>query len=876
MSNPTISIDTSKVLTAGNHFKFTEPSNLTVVQKYLIFTTKDKIDSFVNVNLDKTVLTKTLTDLVAGEQYIIQLVIETASSTLQSNSLSFIATSVAETPQILSLVPIDNAVIVNLGFNSNNGSNLSEVKFTMSDGSSIFTIKKSLNNQSPSQFILSENISNYKSYELAVSVKNERGFSANTQAVSFEPSDIPNAPVLGVPVESDSKVALSWSKPSDYSEWFAESYSAVVHIEYKKSSASVWQAVELDVKNEQLTSYEISSLDNGSLYDFKIKYSNDNGNGVYSSTVSALPHKQADSPYTRLSTIDTDFIYVLSTVNGLGGLDFRKLMCKVFDGDELKETVEQFEIPSNNPNLFRFRKAAYTWLESGKKYKFVTSVVTQSSEANMSDELEGATSQVEATYFDNEPEMQALSLVASDSQMTLSWSALSGFDMPIKNLKYSVFMDGNIVADELESTEYVKNELVNGSVHAFYVKASYELVETQRTFTSETEPASLSAFSAPDSPTDLVVSDLGATGLTLSWSAGSLNGTKHSKYKVYDGDLMMKEVVTNTVNLTGLTKGRDYNLSVVTVSTRDELVGQTFLSSKSSVRTTRPYSAPSKVTSMAADVLDKSLKITWSAPLDLGGYSLAKYSLMYIQSPPDQNSNWITMDDVTSGVVIQGLENGTQYQVRLKAHTYNTELELELVSDAQIIYSTPLSTTTSPQNVSVVDQDGSFKVSWESPESDNGAIVTSYKLHVLNQTTQMTQIVTLDASLREKTHVSTNGIKYLVSLSAVNSVGESPKSPEVESIPFGAQSISNVAIVGQTVSWSVGVNGRKVDDVSVLAIDSSPDVNENLFQTSQNQDDVIIGSQQFSKTFGFNHTIQKYLIVVRSSSGQVTKTNFNM
>jgi hypothetical protein len=130
--------------------------------------------------------------------------------------------------------------------------------------------------------------------------------------------------------------------------------------------------------------------------------------------------------------------------------------------------------------------------------------------------------------------------------------------------------------------------------------------------------------------------------------------------------------------------------------------------------------------------------------------------------------------------------------------------------------------------------------------------------------------------LREKVHVATNGVKYLVSLSAMNSQGESPKSPEVEAIPFGIQSVSNVSIVGQTLSWSVNVNGRKVDDVSVLAIDSSPDVNENLFITSQNQEDMIVGSQSYRIPFNFNHTIQKYLIVVRSASGQVVKTNFNV
>jgi len=185
---------------------------------------------------------------------------------------------------------------------------------------------------------------------------------------------------------------------------------------------------------------------------------------------------------------------------------------------------------------------------------------------------------------------------------------------------------------------------------------------------------------------------------------------------------------------------------------------------------------------LAGEVLDRSLKVTWNDPVDFGGYPLSKYSLMYTQE-----SQWVTMDDVQSGVVLSGLENGRQYQIKVKVHTYNTELELELTSEFQIVYATPLSTSTSPQNVSVVNQDGSFKVSWENPETDNGANVTSYKLHVLNQTTQLTQIVTLDASLREKNHVATNGIKYLVSLSAMNSQGESPKSPEVESIPFGVQ-----------------------------------------------------------------------------------------
>jgi hypothetical protein len=139
----------------------------------------------------------------------------------------------------------------------------------------------------------------------------------------------------------------------------------------------------------------------------------------------------------------------------------------------------------------------------------------------MSLELEGMSSEVEATFFDSVPEMSNLSLVAGDSEMTVSWPALSGFDMPIKDLKYSVFMNSVLVASNLESTEFVKTEIVNGDIHSFVVKATYGLIEAERTYTAESEPTSLSAFKAPDASTDLVVSVcIGSALLYLQGQAG--------------------------------------------------------------------------------------------------------------------------------------------------------------------------------------------------------------------------------------------------------------------------------------------------------------------------------------------------------------------
>jgi hypothetical protein len=247
---------------------------------------------------------------------------------------------------------------------------------------------------------------------------------------------------------------------------------------------------------------------------------------------------------------------------------------------------------------------------------------------------------------------------------------------------------------------------------------------------------------------------------------------------------------------------------------------------------------------------------------------------MYMES--GSRNPWSMLVDVMPGILIENLLNGKNYVFKLKSVTKNSELGIELSSLFSTIDGTPVSTSTVPQNVSVVEQDKSLMIYWDPPETDNGSIVTSYKLYISNQSTQITQTITLDPSLREKSVVATNGIKYMVSLSAINSVGSSPKSADIEVIPYGIQSVSNISIVGQTVNFSVNLNGKKVDDVSVLAIDNSPSVEENLFQTSQNLDDIIIGTQNFSKTFNFNNAIQKYLIIVRSEFGQVIKTNFNI
>jgi len=72
-----------------------------------------------------------------------------------------------------------------------------------------------------------------------------------------------------------------------------------------------------------VTSYEIDNLDNGSLYEFKMKYQNNNGLGVYSLVRTAMPHKQADSVQTHIWTVGDGMITISAYKTPLNGLPLK-------------------------------------------------------------------------------------------------------------------------------------------------------------------------------------------------------------------------------------------------------------------------------------------------------------------------------------------------------------------------------------------------------------------------------------------------------------------------------------------------------------------------------------------------------------------------
>jgi hypothetical protein len=90
---------------------------------------------------------------------------------------------------------------------------------------------------------------------------------------------------------------------------------------------------------------------------------------------------------------------------------------------------------------------------------------------------------------------------------------------------------------------------------------------------------------------------------------------------------------------------------------------------------------------------------------------------------------------------------------------------------------------TEPQNLVATAGDGRVTLSWSAPRSDGGSAITNYRIYRRTSSTSQSLIATVDNVLSYTDTSVTNGVTYYYQVSAVNSVGEGPKSNEASATP---------------------------------------------------------------------------------------------
>ena len=648
---PVLSSDPSKVREPGTSLKWETAKDdsgnpLSTKSQYLLYSDDSQdVASFFKQTVDGTSVT--LTSLVDGETYLIKLVQELTSGQLvYSNTLTVEAFSKPQPPIINSITGTDNGMTVDLTHQYDGHSNLTSITFLLADKTDIFTVVRPLSytqsgSPHPSSFSLTTpdnaRIVNYVSFEICCFVTNEKGDSELSNAVLGTPSNTPNQVQSLVLSPQNTAMGLSWTDPSDFSEY---TNSSVLKYEvfYTKSDMSTdWSIKTVDLRTNPERSVTISSLENGVQMLFKVRYVNDFGIGIFSETKQGTPFTvptAVRNVSVTPSNTQIDFSWDEPLYDG--GLSIVRYVVK--GSGFLNEMIGPGE-----------RSSFISGLENGTLYQYTISASIYDSQSDLY--YEGAETSFQSTPYTFPSSPQSLSASVGDGSVSLSWSppadnggkAISG---------YAVKQDGVQLSETVESDvlTYTISNLINGQSYDFEVVA---FSSDPLLYGSWSNQISATPFTFPSKPLNFSVTPQDSK-LSINWSQPEDDGGfPITQYQVKIIDRIQQnnaynEYVTVTdsaqqeYSLTkeGLVNGAPYSVSVRAMTTVAEGI---FTNETSSI----PFGKPI-LTDVTVD--GKSLIISY----DSNGRPVDKYHALALDSDPELFDDFYQEGELSQGLSLPG------------------------------------------------------------------------------------------------------------------------------------------------------------------------------------------------------------------------------
>jgi titin len=279
----------------------------------------------------------------------------------------------------------------------------------------------------------------------------------------------------------------------------------------------------------------------------------------------------------------------------------------------------------------------------------------------------------------------------------------------------------------------------------------------------------------PSAPLNLVATP-GNGKITLTWSAPSSNGgSTITGYKVYrgtsSGSLSILTTLGNvlTYTNTGLTNGQTYHYKVSAVNSAGEGLQSSEVSST-------PVTVPTAPQSFSATAGNTQIVLSWSPPANDGGAVITGYKVYRGTSSGGETllttlGNFLNFNNT-------GLTNGVTYYYKVSA--VNAIGEGPQSSEVLV---KPVGPPSAPYLTSGKAGNGHVVLAWTVPDNNGGSAITGYKVYRGTTTNGETLIAELGNVLTYNSTGLTNGVTYFHKVSAVNSIGESSLSNELNATP---------------------------------------------------------------------------------------------
>lgn len=268
----------------------------------------------------------------------------------------------------------------------------------------------------------------------------------------------------------------------------------------------------------------------------------------------------------------------------------------------------------------------------------------------------------------------------------------------------------------------------------------------------------------PDAPGAPVVTSVQDRTVVVSYSAPSNNGAEITKYTVksVNGNAYSKECQSTTCTLDGLTNNVKYTFQV----TATNRVGDSKPSGASAEA--RPDARPDTPNPPTLKFGDKSLAVSWATP-STPGSPVQSYTLEISPAPP----SGVAQKEVTgNSIVWEGLENGSNYQVRVQAHNLAPEPSSwsnwsasEIPAGPPLAPGAPTTTELAP-----VGNQAQMQVNWGAPNS-NGDAIASYTLEVYEGSSLVRTLTPGAGATSQAVTVPTSETPYTYRIRAQNKAG---------------------------------------------------------------------------------------------------------
>ncbi|WP_336644992.1 Ig-like domain-containing protein [Microbacterium sp. USHLN186] len=266
---------------------------------------------------------------------------------------------------------------------------------------------------------------------------------------------------------------------------------------------------------------------------------------------------------------------------------------------------------------------------------------------------------------------------------------------------------------------------------------------------------------APGKPTVTAVED---RTVVLNWSAPSNNGAEITEYTVtsVSGSPYSKTCPSTTCTLEGLTNNVEYTFQV----TAKNRVGDGPASPASQVA--RPDTRPDTPLPPKLVFGDKAIDVSWTTPTSSGS-PVESYTLEISPTPP----SGIGQKSGVSGNSLrwEGLENGTSYTVRIRAHNRAPDPSGWSQYSAAEIPAGPPGAVGAPRvsSAPAVGSQAQMSVQWDRADP-NGDAIREYELVVYQGGSEVRRVKAGTATSQTVT-VPTSSADYTYAVRANNKAG---------------------------------------------------------------------------------------------------------